>query len=340
MRTGRLLALLIVALGLAPGVWLQTYVPPEADRPPIHVERLASPQPEVGRLRATGLWEISSAHPFFGGFSAMVYVERETGTDALLIGSDRGYMMELPVIGGRPHREGAALVDYWRKPVSGEPLIDLESMTRDPASGTLWTGYENTNTVLRERRRNQEQSVFARRAPPEMAGWRYNSGPETMERLADGRFLVIAEGRSDDADSDQRRQEALLFERDPVEPQNPLRFTFASPKGYAPVDATGLPDGRVLILLRRVRWGVPIQFSGAIMVADPTDIAPGEIWTGRIIARLDGPVLGENFEGIAFVAQASTNGPAGSIYVVADDNLSAFQRTLFLRLAWPAGGKR
>ena len=37
----------------------------------------------------------------------------------------------------------------------------------------------------------------------------------------------------------------------------PLRFGFVPASGYRPVDAATMPDGRVMILLRRVRWWLP-----------------------------------------------------------------------------------
>lgn len=329
----RLFLICLLALGLAPGTWLRTSVPTQDEPAHIVVEPFSRPGGLTGRLRLTGAWVLRSDHPYFGGFSAMAFVESDRGAaeGTLLIGSDRGWMMRLPLGEDGPLGEAAELTDYWRRPGYMPGMIDLEAMARDPDTGTLWTAYEGFNMVLREKAANPSGSIFARRGPEEMRDWRYNSGPEAMVRLADGRFVVLAEGRSGPEDErGDRTHAALLFERDPVEPQVPMKFRLATPCGFAPTDATALPDGRVLILLRRVRYGVPVAFDAAVMVADPSGIEAGGTWTGRLVGRLAGP-LAENFEGIAHAVGDGT----GSIYLISDDNFSGFQRTLLLRLEWP-----
>jgi hypothetical protein len=152
-----------------------------------------------------------------------------------------------------------------------------------------------------------------------------------MTRLADGRFLMIAEGAEE---NDLPDRPALVFASDPVaSPRPPLAFRFVPEPGYDPVDATQLPDGRVLILLRRVTYTIPAEFGTAIALADPAAIRPGKPWRGQVIQRLSGEVFGDNFEGIAFIPDPAD--PArGAVWVIADDNFSAFQRNLLLRFAW------
>jgi hypothetical protein len=168
-----------------------------------------------------------------------------------------------------------------------------------------------------------------------MRDWRKNSGPETMARLADGRFLIIAEGADQSGMTDHP---ALLFAGDPVASQLlPLTFRFVPEPGYDPVDATQLPDGRLLILLRRVTYTIPAEFDTTIALADPATIRPGEPWRARVIQRLSGDVFGDNFEGIAFIPDPAD--PArGAVWVIADDNFSVFQRNLLVRFAWDDAG--
>jgi hypothetical protein len=84
-------------------------------------------------------------------------------------------------------------------------------------------------------------------------------------------------------------------------------------------------------LVRRVDWGIPPRFATAIVLADPAEIKAGTMWSGEVIARIGAPDLDENFEGIAAAEEAD-----GSVdlYLIADDNLSAFQDTQMLRLNW------
>jgi hypothetical protein len=151
-----------------------------------------------------------------------------------------------------------------------------------------------------------------------------------MERLADGRFLILAEGPEPRS---KGLHKGWLFARDPVDPQTPDAFMFASWQGYDPVDATALPDGRMLILLRRVEYAIPARFDTAIAIADPREISADEPWRARIIQRLNGGVFADNFEGIAFVPSA-TDPARGALWLVSDDNFSAFQRSLLVRFDW------
>ena len=170
-----------------------------------------------------------------------------------------------------------------------------------------------------------------------MRGWSANSGPETIERLPDGSFLVLSEAPEGNGETDRP---GLLFAGDPIDNVDPTEFRIITPRRFSPVDATSLPDGTVLILLRRVQASIPVSFDAAIMRADPSTIREGEQWSGEVIARLEGPIYGENFEGIAFVpgydAGHNESATAGSVYLISDDNFSIFQRNLLVQLALPA----
>ncbi len=154
-------------------------------------------------------------------------------------------------------------------------LVDLESLSRDPASGRVWAGYEGRNEIARF---DAALRGAASVRPEAMRNWGVNTGPEAMVRLRDGRFIVIAE-------ASPRwlavSMPALLFPGDPVDGVAPATFRFVPPEDFRPVDMAQLPDGRVLILLRKVDWGVPPGFSGRLVVADPAQIEHGAWWRGR-----------------------------------------------------------
>lgn len=325
-RTRRLRLVLIagVALALAPGTFLRTSIGTRADPAVVTITPRAEKAGVSGELSLTGVWELSSPHGWFGGFSALAPGRGQ----ALVAGTDRGFLLDIDLAGPAPRAQPGSYRFVGLTNRGREESVDLESLARDPATGTLWAGFEGDNQVVR----------FAAGAPrrehipPSMEEWRYNSGPETMTRLADGRFLVIAEGAQRDNDA---LHEALLFAGDPVEGIRPLAFRFAPPAGFDPVDASQLPDGRVLILLRRVVYTIPAaSFDTAIAIADPAEIRAGTTWRGRVIERMQGGIFADNFEGIAFVP--SPGDPArGSIWVVTDDNFSVFQRSLLIRFDWP-----
>jgi len=321
----------VIALALAPGTLVRTAIDPDPQNVTTKVTSIAERAGVSGELNVSGAWEISATHPFFGGFSALVEVANPEGETGLLAGSDRGWSLDIPIIGGEPKANAARFVNFTRRRDSFIPMVDMEAMAHDPATGTLWSAYEGYNVIQRDR----VDGSTAHRAPPEMRGWSANSGPEAMVRLGDGSFIILAEG-PDNTGGPGRP--GLLFAGDPIEDEAPIEFHLATPPGYSPVDAAALPDGSVLILLRRVQINVPADFDAAILRADPRDIEPGGVWSGEVIANLDGPIYGENFEGIAFVGDRNTEGSdagSGAIYIISDDNLSMFQRSLLVRLDWP-----
>lgn len=323
----RWVLLACVIAGLAPGTFVRTKTGLRSDPAVVSVTPLSQRGGVSGALALTGAWELESTHGWFGGFSALV----ADGADSVIAGSDRGWLLELDLAGAAPRPVPGSFRFVGARARGRNELVDLEGLARDPATGTLWAAFENANLVMRL----DPGGARTVRRPPEMAGWSGNSGPETIERLIDGRFLVLAEGarRGGQASEGPDERAGLLFSGDPAVSGTPLAFRFVSGEDYDPVDATQLPDGRVLILLRRVEYALPARFDTAIMVADPRAIRAGEAWRGDIIQRLSGGVFGDNFEGIAFVP-APGDPARGAIWLIADNNFSMFQRSLLVRFAW------
>jgi hypothetical protein len=324
-RALRLALIAAVGLALAPGTWLRTAIGTRSDRAVVTI----TPRPErsggSGALALTGVWELASPHGWFGGFSALVAGPGQS----LIAGTDRGFLLDIDLAGPAPR---AVRGSFRFIGMTGtDPLrefVDLESLARDPATGRMWAGYEGINRIVHY----TPEGTRRFRDPDEMKRWGHNSGPEAMVRLADRRFVVIAEGTRRGSDT---RHKALLFARNPLVPQTPEAFDLAVPAGYDPVDATQVPDGRVLILLRRVTYTLPAaRFDTAIAIADPRGIRAGGVWRARVIRRMQGGILADNFEGIAFVPSPAE--PArGNIWVITDDNMSVFQRSLLVRFDWP-----
>ncbi len=321
----RLLLLAVIALGLAPGTWVRTEVTSRDYAAPLRIVPIDAPTGVSSDLNLTGLWDLTSSNDHHHGFSALVRLPNGD----LLAGSDRGRLLQIPLAEGEPQETGAR---YDFLPGRGEKqreLVDLEALTISPDGEQIWTAFEHSNAI----ERLSEDGAGHRRQPSELREFSFNSGPETLQRLADGQFLVLAEGPEDRGLPDRP---GVLFDRDPTDPDaQSLEFRFVAPDGYAPVDATELPDGQLAILLRRVEYAIPARFDGAIMVADPETIEADGQWGGEIIARFGAPDLAENFEGIAFVPAPLTDDGRGSLFLIADDNQSAFQRSLLARLSWP-----
>ena len=124
----KLLAILAVALCLAPGTWVRSPRPPADTRQRLTVYGLAMPRVDLGPLAVTGAWELRSPNSDFGSYSALAVL----GDGTLLAAADHGGLLRFsppgapfePVrIARFPSGEGREKRD-----------MDLESLTRDPAS--------------------------------------------------------------------------------------------------------------------------------------------------------------------------------------------------------------
>jgi hypothetical protein len=141
-----------------------------------------------------------------------------------------------------------------------------------------------------------------------------------MARLADGRTLIFSE----DAHSDPRGREALLYTGDPAAPgPAPLRFFYdAEGKGLVS-DAAPLPDGRVLLVHRRL--GLSPIFTTTLAIVDPADIAKDAVVRSVAIGQVPAP-LADNYEGAAVMRRDGRT----FVWLVADNNFNAWQRSLLV----------
>lgn len=289
-------------------------------RPILVAKRLDSGAERIGPFTVDGVWHLTSPNTHFGGFSALI-APREGG---LLAISDRGRWMRFapPEHGLVPARFGAlgGEIEAEKRAVDAEAAVHWR--------GTTWIAYERSNSIERYRTGTLVDPDQAQ--PPQMADWPGNRGAETMARLSDGRFLVIGEGSPEWTGAGFP---ALLFAGDPVEGRRAVEFAFVPPDGFRATDAAALPDGRVLILLRRIDGYLPPRFSAALMIADPAKIRPQREWRGEMLADIDGDLPRDNFEGLAVEPR-----PDGSLtlWLISDNNTAALQRTLLYKLRWDA----
>lgn len=278
-----------------------------------------SKRKNVGGLTFVEGWELTSANSDFGSYSAMALL----GPRRFLLAGDNGVIamftlgqdgsIDRPVIAPLPDATGGE---------KRKALRDVESLTRDPVSGKFWVGFENVNQIWRYG--VALQRAEARRRPPEMWHWPANSGPEGLARLSDGRFIALSEG----ADKDDRGTEGLLWASDPAEDgPKPLRFFYDSQGKGKATDVAQLPGGRLLILHRTL--SLSKLFISTLAIADPADIRRDGVLTSRFVAELASPLISDNLEGVA-VAQ---EGGQTILWLVSDDNLNRWQRTLLLKFS-------
>ncbi|HEX4694364.1 esterase-like activity of phytase family protein [Sphingomonas sp.] len=319
MRLKRL-ALMIV-LALAMGWSGPERLPLLGDDPniravPIPLDPNAPDKRQVGALTYLGGVELWSRDGAFGGFSSLT-----VAGDRFTLLSDGGGIVRFRMDAGL-HVSAPEFAELPAGPGQGWQKVDRdsESMTADPA-GQVWVGFETTNQIWRYA--PNLTSPAAGVAPRAMRGWVDNGGAESMVRLHDGRFLAIAEvDRRPGSDA----RNALLFDDDPVaQPDRGFRFGYLPPAGYDPSDATELPDGRVLVLNRRLSW--PFRWSAVLTLIDPRQFKPGAIVKGKVVATFDPPLNVDNFEGLAITRE----GAATILWMVSDDNQFVLERTLLMK---------
>jgi hypothetical protein len=318
-----LLAVLVVVICLSPGLFWRDAGARLQGPQPLTIRPLALP--ENGRLApgltVAGVWRLDSSSEDFGGYSALLTLP---GGELLAL-SDRGRLLRFSPPDMRPStprmRPIGAADDRDKR------LFDIESATRDPASGAIWLGYEGRNAI---RRFDAGLTAYREVRPVEMRRWPSNRGPESLLRLRDGRFIVLSEALGA---GQPPFSEGLLFPGDPIEGAAATVFRFAPPAGFRPTDIAQLPDGRVVILLRRLVLAWP-PVSSRLVVADPRSIRSGEAWRWRALAEISAPLPNENYEGLAIEPRADG---AVRLWLISDNNSSVLlQRTLLLALDWTA----
>ena len=311
----RIAALLALAVLLAPGTWWRSVVP---DRYATAARVVALPfdraehRTEHGGLAVEGLWQVKGRGENFGGYSAMFLYGRQ----GIRLLSDRGFLLTIP----RPGPDAVDPMPYSTRQLYPfgfrlEDLLDIESATYHPGTGQYWLGYENKHVIYRYAAWGDPEA-FVR--PDYTRNWAVNGGIEAMVRLADGRFVVLREDGGD----------LFLYPDDPVTGAVPEQGRVAWPTDYSPTDVAQLPDGRLVVLLRRVALKVPL-FECRLVLLDLAGWHPGDELQPQPLAQLEDLVPRDNWEAVAV---EPVDGGAVNLWLASDDNRSAFQRSLLARL--------
>lgn len=282
---------------------------------PLDLDPAHPGQRRVDELIFLGAWELGSGNVDFGGISALTALP-----DGRFVGvSDAGTLVgfgltsddriDRPFIAPLPESEG---------PDKNFRDRDSEGITYDPDSGQFWISYEQRHAIRRFSRSFSRSNGVAR--PAEMQKWPKNKGAETIVRLSDGRFIVIAESL------EEYEHEALLFSGDPVEGGTAIsHFNYRPPSGYRVTDGAMLPDGRLLLLHREI--GIPKGFAAKLAVVQPADIVKGAHLEGSVISTLTTPLLVDNMEGVT----VSQDSRVTLIWLISDNNFNIWQRTLLMK---------
>lgn len=307
-------------------------LPAAADPIAIESKRVAFSQEEAqgppiaGRLEYRGGLHLTSPDVRFGGWSGLI-VSPDGGS--LIAISDNGYWLTAELVYDRagrldaiaPRAEIGVLQDSIGHPVRGRRR-DAEEITALPEGIAIAFEGEHRVWVYPNGGAPFARPPIVLDMPRGLARAPSNEGIETMTGLADGRLMVVTEGLFVAAG----RLQGWVSEGPPHRAWSPIEWQTSGE--FVPTGAARLPSGDVLVLQRRFSWigGLASRISRVAA----HDIVAGALIAGVEIARLEVPVVHENFEGIA----AATRGGDTLIYVISDDNYNAvLQRTLLLMFA-------
>lgn len=273
----------------------------------------------TGRLAFLGGLSLTSPDRRFGGISALLLAPDCRRFEAV---SDHGDRFEGELNYGADGRlTGVAGVRVTRlaglggRPIADDGGRDAESLART-ASGDIIVGFEGRHRLWRYRSWRRPPAALA--MPAEIAEAPGNGGIEALTVLRDGRLLAITEDGHADGGvrgwiGDTRgRWSGLSFE---------------TGGGFRPTAAATLPDGRIVVLERRV-----LPPAARLRLIAAAAAVAGARLAGEEIARLDGAFTVDNME--ALDACRGANG-ATRLLIASDDNFNAFQRTLFLLFELP-----
>lgn len=290
---------------------------------PVTLDAADPARRRVGALIWLGGLALTSSDPAFGGFSAM----RVDG-DRFTLVSDAGNLVMFRM-GPDLRPDQLRFADL---PGPGTGALkrhrDSESLTWDPRSGRVWVGFENRNAIWRY----DSTLVHPERGvrPAAMADWSIAGGAEAMVRLRDGQFIVFSETARPKGQPMARI--VLRFAGDPTESKRaPLRFAYVPPAGYDPTDAAELPDGRLLVLNRRL--SLPGLFTAKLCVIDVRGVPAGGIVRGAEVASFERPLLHDNFEALAVTREGADT----IVWIASDDNGQFWEQALLLKFRLDPG---
>jgi hypothetical protein len=275
----------------------------------------------VGRLIFQGGLELASSDPRFGGLSGLVVSLDGTRLSAV---TDQGdWVFFKPILSSTGQLRGLAgaqigdLRDLDGKPLRGKRRSDAESLVSvDDGIAIsferrhrLWI-YRGMPNPLSFRPTEIALPALTRKMPR-------NKGLEALARLRDGRLIAIAENYPRHAPFTQGWM---------LHKKRWHRFRYRRRARFLPTGAVTTPDGDLLVLERRFSY---IGGIGTRLVAiSSTQLIPGADIRGRELARLEHPLITENFEGIAAFRNAVGK---TVLYLISDDNFGLLQRTILLK---------
>lgn len=283
----------------------------------------ANPEQKInGKLKCLSVFQLTSVDDDFGGISGLGHTYSHKMRHILPFITDNGYQGKI-ALDSNHHIKSNSLFLFkligLPKDIDLKKAGDAEAISQGQEH--IFIAFEQQHRIIAYHGGPLFKSLPL---PANIDVLQANGGLETMEALSDGRLLLMAEHPT--------RKTGQHFGWIGTAPKDdPLAFTYetrliAPPKGYSPTDATELPNGDVLVLLRRF---TPIDgISAKFWRIKKSMLDESGPITGEVIATLAPPLTVDNMEGIAVIDVSKDGNPI--IAVISDDNFNSFQRTLLL----------
>ena len=295
-------SLLLAGLILLTQAWMDS-LRTLSDSTPRDVELRFSPAGlEAARfapLRLAGAWRLDADDPRFGGVSALAL--DGAGLVAL---SDSGSLLRFARPGGGISRVRIRGLPGGPGPANRKIGRDSESLARAPDGRGWWVGFEQRHALFRF------DASFGRVLGRVDLGarWPDNGGVEAMAVIPAGLLLIPEAGETVIQLGAGGARESALSGGGPVS------------------DAAVLPDGRILLLLRRV---TPLGLSNALALLERDG-------SGYRLSRPMPLPLGRLDNGEAMAAEALPGG-AVRLWLMTDNDFRRSVQTLLVAIDIPRG---
>jgi len=296
-----------------------------ADQPIVHAHRMTlddAAAAALGPLQLEAAFVLGSGDPRFGGLSGVWLAPDGT---AMIAASDRGTLWRARLV----HRDSGRLAGFegWQAiepgAAPGDPSGRFERDAEALAplgADALAIAYEGAGQLRRLELGALDGPAAALPALPGLAPG--NAGIEALAPLPGGALLALAEGQFTAAGD-----LAAWY----VAGEQAYPLSYAASDGFVPTGADRLDD-TVFVVERQ--FSLLGGFATRIIALPAAAARPGARLVPEPLAVLRPPLVGENFEAIA-----ARRAPDGRVllYLVADDNFIALQRTLLLQLSLEEG---
>ncbi|MFO1038719.1 MAG: esterase-like activity of phytase family protein [Geminicoccaceae bacterium] len=291
----------------------------DAGQPGIRLTPLPDAPRSLGALQVDAAYEIESARPTVGGFSALL-----RSGERLYLLSDRGRLFRADIV----DEKGVLtdLVDWVEATLpSRHGELDSESLAGLPG-GRIVVGTESGQGLLTYRWDENGLAELRETWPDPLPDAPPNKSIESLASLPDESLLAISEGQHVGGN----RVVAARVTRDAVTP-----CLYETAEGFEPTGADRV--GNLLFVVER-QLSFLGGFETRVATVDlPAEWTPGTVLKSREIARFGGAdTVAENYEGISASQEA---GGGYRLLLVSDDNFTSLQRSLLLDLVWRPDGK-